>query len=138
MDVLGRRVTALVVLGVGVAAAACATTTPSGTPRWGYAGPPPLFRFQDGYVEDRSALGPMQWWEWEVPMPGTSRYSWIPGSPEWYTFQGPPGPMGKQGPPGPQGPPAVAGRAGSPGPVGVAGVPGGQGSAGTQGVIEKR
>ena len=41
-----------------IVAAGCSSTT-STTPRWGYAGPPPLFAYGDGYVEDQTATGPV-------------------------------------------------------------------------------
>jgi hypothetical protein len=110
-----------------LAAAGCSSTT-STTPRWGYAGPPPLFAFQDGYVEDKTAAGPMPTWATSSNVPGSHRYSRFPGvTEEWYTF---PGPQGPAGPPGPAEPPGLAGVPGPAGPVGVAGLPGLQGSSG--------
>jgi hypothetical protein len=132
--VRARGVNALLVAGLALGAAGCAATTSTGTPRWGYAGPPPLFRFADGYVEDQSATGPLQTWRFGPDMPGKKRYGWIPGSPEWYTLPGPPGPVGKAGPPGPQGPPGLAGSQGIIGPQGPVGVAGPPGPAGPQGV----
>ena len=80
---------------VAIAIAGCASTA---TPR-GYGGPPPLFKYQDGYAEDRSPYGPMPTNAGEnSTIPGSRRYYWIPGSAEWYTFAGPNGPAGP-GPP---------------------------------------
>jgi hypothetical protein len=112
---------------VVIVAAGCSSTT-STTPRFGYAGPPPLFSYQDGYVEDQTATGPMPTWDKEGRVPGARRYSGFPGvTEEWYTFPGPPGPAGKPGPMGP------AGLAGLPGPVGPAGPAGAVGLMGLQG-----
>lgn len=125
-----RAVIALALASLVAPAAGCATF-PSGTPRWGYAGPPPLYHFQDGSIEDVSATGPpAPWTQGNGNIPGSKRYWWIPGSPEWYTFAGPAGPTGKPGPAGPQGPAGVAGNPGPAGPSGVVGPAGGPGSAG--------
>lgn len=117
---------------VVIVVAGCSSTT-STTPRFGYAGPPPLFAYQDGYVEDQTATGPMPTWASGTNVPGSRRYSRFPGvSEEWYTFQGPPGPAGKPGPMGP------AGLAGLPGPVGPAGSAGAAGLAGLHGAQGER
>ena len=80
------------------------------TPRWGYAGAPPLFSYQDGYVEDQTATGPIPTWSFSTNVPGSRRYSRFPGvTEEWYTFPGPPGPAGPAGPPGA---PGLAGATG--------------------------
>ena len=80
---------------VATAIAGCASTA---TPRVGYGGPPPLFKYQDGYAEDRSPYGPMPTNAGEnSTIPGSRRYYWIPGSAEWYTFAGPNGPAGPAG-----------------------------------------
>ena len=50
----GHRVKTAAAALVALAAAGCASTA---TPRVGYGGPPPLFEYQDGYVEDRSPGG---------------------------------------------------------------------------------
>lgn len=112
---------------VGIVAAGCSSTT-STTPQFGYAGPPPLFSYQDGYVEDQTATGPVPTWALGTNVPGSRRYSRFPGvTEEWYTFAGPSGPAGKPGPMGP------AGLAGLPGPVGPAGPAGPVGLTGLQG-----
>jgi len=118
---------------VVIVAAGCSSTT-STTPRWGYAGPPPLFSYQDGYVEDQTATGPIPTW-WQGPnVPGSRRYSRFPGvTEEWYTFQGPPGPAGKPGPAGPAGPAGSPGPVGLPGPAGAIGLMGLQGAQGEAG-----
>ncbi len=128
-----KVVTTIVGLALAAVTAGCATQ-PGGTARWGYGGPPPLFRFADGYVEDRSATGPMVWWRGEQGPnpPGHRRYAdfqpWV--TEEWYTFVGPAGPDGAPGAPGPQGAPGVAGLPGAAGPQGVAGPVGAAGPAG--------
>src|SRR5438477_563700 len=104
----GHRVKTTAAALVALAAAGCASTA---TPRVGYGGPPPLFEYQDGYVEDRSPHGPLPAWAYEPAIVGSKRYYWIPGSPEWYTFTGPQGPAGRAGPAGPQGPRGLAGAA---------------------------
>ena len=117
---------------VVIFAAGCSSTT-STTPRFGYAGPPPLFAYQDGYVEDQTATGPMPTWAQGTNVPGSRRYSRFPGvAEEWYTFPGPPGPAGKPGPMGP------AGLAGLSGPVGLAGPSGAVGLMGLQGAQGER
>src|SRR5216117_257266 len=103
----GHRVKTAAAALVALAAAGCASTA---TPRVGYGGPPPLFEYQDGYVEDRSPHGPLPAWAYEPAIVGSKRYYWIPGSPEWYTFTGPQGPAGRAGPAGPQGPRGSQGR----------------------------
>jgi hypothetical protein len=122
-----------------IVAAGCGSTT-STTPRWGYAGPPPLFAYLDGYVEDQTASGPIPSWAYDTNIPGSRRYSKFPRVPEeWYTFPGPAGPAGAvglagpAGPAGPPGPAGVPGIAGAPGPMGPAGVAGLPGPAGLQG-----
>jgi hypothetical protein len=122
--------------------AGCSSTT-STTPRWGYAGPPPLFAYLDGYVEDQTATGPLPTRAMGTDPPGSRRYSGFRRVPEeWYTFPGPAGPAGKQGlagpagpagPPGPAGAPGIAGAPGPAGPAGVAGLPGPPGPQGAQG-----
>jgi len=116
---------------VATAIAGCASTA---TPRVGYGGPPPLFKYQDGYAEDRSPYGPMPTNAGEnSTIPGSRRYYWIPGSAEWYTFagpNGPAGPAGSVGPAGPQGPQGIAGAGGSSGRSGIAGARGAQGASG--------
>ena len=111
---------------LAIAAAGCASTSP----QFGYAGPPPLFAYQDGYVEDQSRHGPLPTYAQGTAIPGSKRYWWIPGSPEWYVFAGTDGPPGTAGPPGPQGPPGVSGVPGPMGPAGVAGDSGPTGPAG--------
>lgn len=122
-----------------VVAAGCGATT-STTPRWGYAGPPPLYSFLDGYVEDQTATGPLTTWAQGTNIPGSRRYSTFRDVPdEWYTFPGPAGVQGPQGvaglagPAGPAGPPGPAGPVGIAGPVGPAGIAGLPGPAGTAG-----
>lgn len=122
-----------------IVAAGCSSTT-STTPRLGYAGPPPLFAYQDGYVEDRTASGPIPSWAFNANIPGSRRYSKFRGVPEeWYTFAGPAGLAGVEGvagaagPAGPAGPAGAPGIAGAPGPVGPAGVAGLPGPLGVQG-----
>ena len=113
-----------------IVAAGCSSTT-STTPRFGYAGPPPLFSYQDGYVEDQTATGPMPTWDKEGRVPGARRYSGFPGvTEEWYTFPGPAGPAGPQGPVGPMGPVGLSGPAGAPG---LSGSTGPLGAGGEQG-----
>jgi hypothetical protein len=124
--VFGRAMTMAAVAMLAAAAAGCASTTP---PRLGYVGPP-LFEYEDGYVEDQSLHGPLPTYALGTAIPGTRRYAWIPGSPEWYVLAGPQGPAGNPGPPGPHGP---AGVAGVPGPTGPAGVPGSSGPTGPAG-----
>jgi hypothetical protein len=43
-----------------IVVAGCSST--ASTPRWGYAGPPPLYAYWDGYVEDQTATGPTATW----------------------------------------------------------------------------
>lgn len=115
-----------------IVAAGCSSTT-STTPRWGYAGPPPLFAHGDGYVEDQTATGPVPTLSTvgNTNIPGSRRYSGFPGvTEEWYTFAGPSGPAGQ---PGLAGLPGPAGPAGPPGPPGPAGAPGPVGPVGEQG-----
>jgi hypothetical protein len=116
----------LAVAAFALAIAGCASTT---TPRWGYVGPP-LYVWGDGYIEDQSATGPPAPWALGPSVPGSRRYWWIPGSPEWYTFQGPPGPAGKPGSAGAEGPPGAMGPAGLAGPAGPTGPPGAPGAPG--------
>lgn len=124
--------TATAAVALLVVAAGCATT--NGTPRFGYGGPPPLYEWENGYyVEDQSIHGPLPTWAQGTAIPGSKRYWWIPGSPEWYTFPGPQGVAGVPGPAGPQGPPGVAGAPGIAGPVGLAGPAGTVGTAGAPG-----
>ncbi len=129
----GLTAAALVVIVAG-----CSSTT--STPRFGYAGPPPLFAYLDGYVEDQTASGPIPSWAYETNIPGARRYSQFRNVPEeWYTFAGPAGPAGPEGiagpigPAGPAGPAGVAGIAGEPGPIGPAGVAGLEGPPGPPG-----
>lgn len=105
---------------LAIATAGCASTPP----RLGYGGPPPLFTYQDGYVEDQSRHGPLPTYAQGTAVPGSKRYWWIPGSAEWYVFAGPQGPPGNAGLPGPQGPAGIAGVPGPMGPAGVGGDPG--------------
>lgn len=122
-----QLVTGLMAAAAVIVSAGCGSTT-STTPRWGYAGPPPLFSYEDGYVEDQSATGPVPTWALGPNVPGSRRYSRFPGvTQEWYTFPGPSGPAGSPGPVGPEGP------AGPPGPMGPAGVAGIAGPVGPQG-----
>ncbi len=131
---MNRQVLTTIVT-LALAAAGCAGQSAS-TARWGYAGPPPLFRYADGYVEDRSATGPMPWWRGEQGPnpPGHRRYAdfqpWVTEA--WYTFVGPAGPEGAQGPTGPQG---AVGPVGMQGPAGPEGVPGPTGTVGAKGSI---
>ena len=131
--VMANVTAAVVLLAV---AAGCASTR--GTPRFGYSGPP-LYEWENGYyVEDQTRDGPVPTWWKGTNIPGSPRYWWIPGSPEWYTFAGPQGRAGVQGPEGPQGPPGVAGSpgvAGPSGPAGPAGTAGTAGAAGTPGTL---
>lgn len=114
---------------VALAIVGCAAT--GTTPKVGYGGPPPLFYWQDGwYVEDQSVHGPVPTWAYDPAIPGSPRYWWIQGSPEWYTFVGPQGPAGVQGAMGAQGPQGVAGPAGPAGAVGVTGARGPDGAPG--------
>ncbi len=117
---------AVVVL--ALVAAGCASGT-STTPRVGYDGIVPLYAFQDGYIEHQSTTGPEPPGATGSNIPGSRRYFWLPGSPEWYTFAGSEGLTGPQGPMGPQGPAGVAGAPGPIGPVGVAGAAGPHGPA---------
>lgn len=130
---MANATAAVVLLAV---AAGCASTR--GTPRFGYSGPP-LYEWENGYyVEDQTRDGPVPTWWKGTNIPGSPRYWWIPGSPEWYTFAGPQGRAGVQGPEGPQGPPGVAGSpgvAGPSGPAGPAGTAGTAGAAGTPGTL---
>ena len=119
-----------------IVAAGCSSTT-STTPRWGYAGPPPLFAHGDGYVEDQTATGPIPSWKFDTNVPGSRRYAdWRNVPDEWYTFTGPAGPAGQpglaglQGPAGPAGPAGPPGPAGAPGPVGPVGEQGPPGQPG--------
>jgi collagen triple helix repeat protein len=119
-----------------IVAAGCSSTA-STTPRWGYAGPPPLFAHGDGYVEDQTATGPIPAWKFNTNVPGSRRYADWPGvTEEWYTFAGPSGSAGQPGlaglpgpagPAGPAGPPGLAGAPGPVGPVGEVGPPGAPG-----------
>lgn len=135
---LAAGLTALMLV---IIAAGCSST--ASTPRWGYAGPPPLFAYLDGYVEDQSATGPVPTWRFSSNTPGSRRYASFDGVTEqWYTFPGPAGPAGTQGPagpaglagpPGPDGAPGMAGTPGPVGPAGVAGLPGPPGPPGAEG-----
>lgn len=129
-----RRIVTTATAAIVVLAVAGCTGT--GSPRVGYSGPP-LFEYQGGYVEDRSPHGPLPTWARDPAIPGSPRYWWIPGSPEWYTFTGPQGPAGPAGPVGPQGAPGIAGRAGGLGSAGVAGAPGPDGPPGRL-IVETR
>jgi len=128
-----RMMTVLAAVTVAIGLAGCGATT-SGTPRWGYVGPP-LYAYQDGYVEDQSLRGPLERREMggSTLRSGFKRYSWIlphETDQQWFVFQGPPGPqgqpgvMGAQGPQGPQGIAGVQGPMGPQGSVGLAGSPG--------------
>ncbi len=129
---LRHLMTGLMATTVVIVAAGCSSTA-STTPRFGYAGPPPLFSYLDGYVEDQTATGPLPTSALGTNVPGSRRYSGFPGvTEEWYTFPGPPGPAGRPGPVGPAGP------AGPPGPVGPAGPAGGVGLTGLQGAQGER
>jgi hypothetical protein len=133
---LRHLMTGLTAVTLVIVAAGCSSTT-STTPRWGYAGPPPLFAHGDGYVEDQTATGPIPSWARDTNIPGSRRYSRFPGvSEEWYTFAGPTGPAGQPGLAGlegsaglggPAGPPGPAGAPGPVGPVGEVGPPGAAG-----------
>jgi hypothetical protein len=126
----------LIVATAVFAVAGCGSTT-STTPRWGYGGPPPLYGYLDGYVEDRTAAGPLPTWAAESGnnIPGQRRYANFPRVPdEWYTFAGPEGPGGKQGPVGVVGAAGPVGLAGQAGPVGAAGIDGALGPSGPQGI----
>lgn len=139
---LRQVMTGLAAASLVMVAAGCSSTT-STTPRWGYAGPPPLFAWGDGYVEDQTATGPVPMWSTgNTNVPGSRRYSGFPGvTEEWYTFAGAAGPAGRQGlagPAGPAGAPGLAGSqgpAGPPGPVGPVGVAGPPGPAGPPGAV---
>ena len=128
-----RAGTVFAIAVLALVAAGCASGK-STTPRLGYDGIIPLYAFTNGYyIEDVSATGPIQPYGNEESagnIPGSRRYWWLPGSPEWYTFVGPEGSVGPQGPMGPQGPAGVAGAPGPMGPVGVAGPVGPEGPAG--------
>ena len=63
-----------------IAVTGCSSTS-STTPRWGYAGPPPLFAHGDGYVKDQTATGPIPWWGQGTNVPGSRRYANWPGLP---------------------------------------------------------
>lgn len=134
---LPYRMTGLAAATLAIAIAGC-SSAPSATPRWGYAGPPPLFAYQDGYVEDQTATGPVPTWAMGTNVPGARRYARFRGVTEpWYTFPGPAGPAGEQGPAGPAGPVGPQGPAGDPGIAGApgaAGLPGPAGPAGAMGV----
>ena len=118
-----------------IAVAGCSSTT-STTPQFGYAGPPPLFAYQDGYVEDQTATGPLPTWAKSTNIPGSRRYSLFNGIPEeWYTFPGPPGPAGIPGPMGPVGPAGAPGLVGPPGPMGPVGLTGAEGPQGERGHV---
>jgi hypothetical protein len=126
-------ITGLAAVTVAIVAAGCSSTT-SGTPRWGYAGPPPLFAYQDGYVEDQTVTGPVPIWAMSTNVPGSRRYSKFYRVPEeWYTFPGPAGAEGKQGIAGPTGPAGAVGQAGPSGPAGAPGIAGAPGPAGLAG-----
>ncbi len=134
---LRHLMTGLTAAALVIAVAGCSSTTP----RWGYAGPPPLFAHGDGYVEDQTATGPVPTLSTvgNTNIPGSRRYSGFPGvTEEWYTFAGPAGPAGQpgsaglQGPAGPAGPAGLPGPAGPPGPVGPVGE---QGSPGQPGML---
>jgi len=131
--------TGLAAATVLIAAVGCSSTTTSSTstPHWGYAGPPPLFAYQDGYVEDQTTNGPLPWWSHGTSAPGSRRYSDFLNVPEeWYTFAGPagpPGPQGVAGLMGPMGPAGLEGSAGPAGPAGERGATGAPGLAGTTG-----
>ena len=127
MSTRAGSVLAIVVLAVIVAGCASGTST---TSRWGYDGRIPLYAFQDGYIEDQSVTGPPPPGAIGSNIPGSRRYFWLRGSPEWYTFAGAAGPAGPQGPMGPQGPAGVNGVSGTIGPVGVQGPTGSQGQPG--------
>ncbi len=135
--------TGLTAAALVVIAAGCSST--AAAPRFGYAGPPPLFAYLDGYVEDQTASGPIPSWARDTNIPGARRYSRSRNIPEeWYTFPGPAGPAGPEGvagpagpagPPGPAGAPGVAGEPGPMGPAGVAGLPGPPGGQGEPGRV---
>lgn len=137
----GRVLLAITTLGLAMAATGCGGTASTTPPRWGYAGPPPLYRWQDGYVEDRTDTGPIPTYQFKPNVPGQRRYAAFAKfdsrtnyiTEEWYTFEGPQGLAGAPGPQGPQGSAGVAGAAGPPGPVGLAGAPGPIGPAGVEG-----
>ena len=61
---LRHLMTGLTAAALVIAVAGCSSTS-STTPRWGYAGPPPLFAHGDGYVEDQTATGPIPSWSHE-------------------------------------------------------------------------
>lgn len=126
------------IVALAIVGAGCASS--SSTPQWGYAGPPPLFVSGDWYIEHQSLTGPPPTEAMGPPPPGTQRYWWIAGSPEWYTFTGAQGAVGKQGPQGPQGLAGTAGPAGAKGAMGPQGVVGPVGEAGPAGrwIVETR
>jgi collagen triple helix repeat protein len=130
---MGHLMKGLTVATVVIFVAGCGSTT-STTPRWGYGGPPPLYGYLDGYVEDQSVSGPVPTWAMGTNTPGSRRYSRFPGvTEEWYTFAGPAGPAGEPGVAGPVGPVGPVGAAGPPGPVGAQGIAGVSGSPGPDG-----
>jgi collagen triple helix repeat protein len=125
-------VTGLTAAALLVVVAGCSST--STTPRWGYGGPPPLFAYQDGYVEDQTMSGPIPYWAYNTNVPGSRRYANFRGvDEEWYTFIGPPGLAGEPGPLGPVGMAGPAGPPGAAGPPGEGGTTGLRGPAGTTG-----
>jgi hypothetical protein len=129
MNVFTRAGTVVAVAVLALVAAGCASGK-STTPRLGYDGIVPLYAFQDGYIEHQSTTGPEPPGATGSNIPGSRRYFWLPGSPEWYTFAGSEGVAGPQGPRGPQGLAGVNGAPGPMGPVGVAGPVGPQGQPG--------
>lgn len=137
-----RMMVALAAVTVAIGLAGCGATT-SGTPRWGYVGPP-LYAYQNGYVEDQSLRGPLQPFAGGENSPlstlraGFTRYSWIlphETDQEWFVFQGAPGPQGKPGLMGAQGPQGLQGIAGLQGPMGPQGSVGVAGKAGQPGTM---
>jgi hypothetical protein len=131
---LRHMMTGLTAATLVMVAAGCSSTT-STTPRWGYAGPPPLFAHGDGYVEDQTATGPVATWARGTNVPGSRRYADFFRVPkEWYTFAGPAGPAGKSGLVGLAGPAGTPGLAGAPGPAGASGAVGPAGPAGPPGL----
>lgn len=125
---VARMLAVIAVVIVALGLTGCGAMT-SG--KWGYVGPP-LYAFQDGYVEDQTLRGPAEMALGEntgPPSVTAKRYAWINPrtEQEWFVFQGPQGQQGVAGPigaHGPQGPQGIAGIAGPQGPQGSVGVAG--------------
>lgn len=122
---MGHAVKALAAVSLAVALAGC-----SGTPRWGYIGPP-LYAHEDGYADRVGMIAPcVPADQYIIPGPGPAGPAGPPGPPG---IAGPPGPAGGPGLAGPPGPPGPAGAAGAPGPAGPPGPAGAPGPRGPQG-----